>query len=489
MAQVLPLKASKKGSKKRRKMGNKRRILLVDDDLNILEVLKMRLELKGYEVVTASDPEEALALFEEGDFDVVITDQRMDKMTGQELMLECQKIDPTTQIILFTAYGTIEQAVATVKAGAFSYVTKPVDHHDLALKIEKAIEKRDLLRQLANLRQMVVEKFLFEDMVGESPKMKAVFRQIMAVAPTESTVAIYGESGTGKELVAKAIHIHSQRAKGPFVAVNCAAIPETLLEDELFGHVKGAFTGAVSSKVGLFVQANRGTLFLDEVGEMSPTMQAKLLRVVETGEVRPLGSDQVKKVDVRLIVATKRDLQKMVKEGLFREDLYYRIHVVPIYLPPLRERKEDIPLLMRHFFKKFSEKMGKKIETIQPEVVDLFVSYHWPGNVRELENLVEYLTALAPGQVITKAMLANTPLVQEKPPVEFRPLREAKDQFVRRYLEDLFKLTRGNVSQAARLAGYYRADFYKLFQKYGLDPKKYRQRREPLNVGEDLRKS
>ncbi|WP_456434445.1 sigma-54-dependent transcriptional regulator [Thermosulfuriphilus sp.] len=470
-------------------MEKKRRILLVDDDLNILEVLKMRLEFKGYEVVAVSDPEEALDLFQEEDFDVVITDQRMDRMTGLELMLECQKVDPTIQVILFTAYGSIEQAVETVKAGAFSYVTKPVDHRDLALKIEKAIEKRDLLRQVANLKQLVVEKFIFEDMIGESPKMKAVFRQIMAVAPTESTVTIYGESGTGKELVAKAIHVHSPRAKGPFVAVNCAAIPETLLEDELFGHLKGAYTGAVGSKVGLFVQAHRGTLFLDEVGEMSEAMQAKLLRVVETGEVRPLGSDQTKKVDVRLIVATKRDLKQMVDEGRFREDLYYRIHVVPIHLPPLRERREDIPLLMRHFFEKFSQKMGKRIETIESEVVDLFVSYHWPGNVRELENLIEYLTALAPGKVINKAMLANTPLLQEQVPIELKPLREAKDQFVKRYLEDLFRLTKGNVSRAARLAGYYRADFYKLFQKYGLDPKKYRHRSQALTVGKDLRKS
>ncbi|RPI51888.1 MAG: sigma-54-dependent Fis family transcriptional regulator, partial [Deltaproteobacteria bacterium] len=343
-----------------------------------------------------------------------------------------------------------------------------------SLKIEKAIEKRELLKKVANLERIVGEQFRFADMIGTSPQIRSIFRQIVQVAPIESTITIYGESGTGKELVANAIHFHSPRSKGPFVAVNCAAIPETLLEDEFFGHAKGAYTNAVTSKVGFFRQAHKGTLFLDEVGEMSEAMQAKLLRVIETGEIKPLGNDHVHKVDVRLIVATQRDLSKMVEEGHFREDLYYRIHVVPIIVPPLSQRPEDIFPLMQHFFKKYQAKMGKNIKRIEGDVIDGFRTYSWPGNVRELKNVVEYLVAICIGDTITSAMFANTSLADSCLSQKKVPLKQAKDEFIKKYLEDLFRITKGNVSEAAKSAGYYRADFYKLFQKYGLDPKNYR---------------
>ncbi|MEA1866873.1 MAG: sigma-54 dependent transcriptional regulator [Thermodesulfobacteriota bacterium] len=453
-----------------------KRILLVDDEEDILVTTKKRLKLFGYEdVITASDPIDALKIFkdQEGTIDLLLSDQRMNNMSGQELMEKCRKIDPDLQTIIFTAYGTIENAVEAVKAGAFSYVEKPINHEDLALKIKGALEKRELLKKVADLERIVVDQFQFADMIGTSPQIKAVFRQIVQVAPIESTITIYGESGTGKELVANAIHFHSQRNKESFVAVNCAAIPETLLEDEFFGHVKGAYTGAVSNKIGFFRQAHKGTLFLDEVGEMSEAMQAKLLRVIETGEIKPLGNDNVHKVDVRLIVATQRDLGKLVKEGRFREDLYYRVHVVPITIPPLRERREDILLLMQHFFKKYETKMGKDIKKIEGDVIDGFRTYTWPGNVRELKNVVEYLVAICTGNTITSAMFANTSLAGSFLSLKKVPLREAKDEFIKKYLEDLFRITKGNVSRAAKSAGYYRADFYKLFQKYGMNPKNY----------------
>jgi two-component system response regulator GlrR len=464
---------------------SKNMILLVDDENSILVTTKMRLKLFGYEnVITASDPLEALKIFknQQGKIDLLLSDQKMDEMSGKELMEECLKIDPDLQTIIFTAHGTIEKAVEAVKAGAFSYVEKPINHEDLALKIEKALEKRQLLKKVADLERIVEDQFHFGEMIGTSPQIRAVFRRIVQVAPIESTITIYGESGTGKELVANAIHFHSPRNKGPFVPVNCAAIPETLLEDEFFGHVKGAYTSAVTTKAGFFRQAHKGTLFLDEVGEMSEAMQAKLLRVIETGEIKALGSDHVHKVDVRLIVATKRDLSKMVKEGSFREDLYYRIHVVPINIPPLRERKEDILLLMQHFFKKYETKMGKDIKRIQGDVIDSFRTYNWPGNVRELKNVVEYLVAVSKGNTITSEMFANTSLADNCLPQKKIPLRQAKDQFIKKYLEDLFRITKGNVSKAADSAGYYRADFYKLFQKYGLNPKDYRSNKKVVKT-------
>jgi len=452
-----------------KKITSMARILLVDDDDDILATTRMRLKLFGYEnVITASDPFDALMIFktQKGKIDLLLSDQKMSNMSGQELMEECLKIDPDLQTIIFTAYGTIEKAVEAVKAGAFSYVEKPINHEDMALKIEKAIEKRELLKKVANLERIVGEQFRFADMIGTSPQIRSVFRQIVQVAPIESTITIYGESGTGKELVANAIHFHSPRSKGPFVAVNCAAIPETLLEDEFFGHAKGAYTNAVTSKAGFFRQAH--------MGEMSEAMQAKLLRVIETGEIKPLGDDHVHKVDVRLIVATQRDLGKMVEEGNFREDLYYRIHVVPITVPPLSQRPEDIFPLMQHFFKKYQDKMGKNIKRIEGDVIDGFRTYSWPGNVRELKNVVEYLVAICNGDTITRAMFANTSLADSCLSQKKVPLRQAKDEFIKKYLEDLFRITKGNVSEAAKSAGYYRADFYKLFQKYGLDPKNYR---------------
>ncbi len=458
----------------------KSRILVVDDAVDILEVIKMRLELLGYHVDAVNDPLVALEKFQKGErYDLLLTDQKMDGLTGTELMEKCLEIDSTLQTIIFTAFGTIEQAVEAVKKGAYSYVSKPIDHNDLSVKIAQAIEKRSLLNRMYHLEKIIGNQFRFVDMIGNSPAMRKVFSKIAQVATTESTISIYGESGTGKELAARAIHLHSNRTDGPFIAVNCAAIPETLLEDELFGHIKGSFTGASGAKDGMFRTADKGTLFLDEVGEMSESMQAKLLRVIETGEIKPIGSDRIIKVDVRLIVATKRNLKELVEKNRFREDLYYRIHVIPVHLPPLRERKDDIIPLFQHFLKKYAGRAGKKIVRVEQGVIERLMSYHWPGNVRELENMVEYLVAMCPEDAITEDLLKDADSEQFAPALSeaatpLRPLREVRDEFTREYLIRLFRHTKGNVSQAAQIAGYYRADFYKLFQKYDLDPKAFK---------------
>lgn len=315
---------------------------------------------------------------------------------------------------------------------------------------------------------------IIKDMIGTSSQIRTVLKQAIQFASLESTIAIYGESGTGKELVANTIHCYSLRNKEPFIAVNCGAIPETLLEDEFFGHAKGAYTGATSHRIGFFRQAHRGTLFLDEIGEMGKAMQVKLLRVIETGKVKPLGTDCVYSVDVRLVVATQKNLGKMVEEGCFREDLYYRVHVIPITIPPLRQRPEDIFLLMQYFSRKYQAKMNKDIRVIEKDVVDSFQAYGWPGNVRELKNVVEYLVAVSTGPIINSAMLVNTSLADSCLSQKKIPLKQARDEFTKRYLEDLLRITMGNVSKAAKLADYDRAGFYDLFQKYGLDFKNYR---------------
>ncbi len=461
------------------------RILLVDDEQAILEVMKMRLELLGYQVTATTDPLEALEIFSDRqDIELLITDQRMENLSGQDLMQKCLEINPYLQTIIFTAYGTIEQAVEAIRAGAFSYVTKPVDHQELEIKIEQALEKRILLRKIHDFEGLLEGQHEFAGIIGKSARMKAVFKQILQVAPTDITVSIFGESGTGKELVAQAIHLYSSRSKGPFVAVNCAAIPETMLEDELFGHVRGAFTSAVTSKNGVFASADKGTLFLDEVGEMAESMQAKLLRVIETGEVKPLGSDRIRKVDVRLIVATKRDLKKMVAQGTFREDLFYRIHVVPLVMPSLRERREDIPVLFGHFLGPALKKMKKQINWIDEDVLEALKRYDWPGNVRELENLVDFLAATCQGEVINKELLANTPLADFSRSSSFVPLKDARFEFTRKYLEDLLRFTKGNISAAAKLAGYYRADLYKLIEKHGLEVEEFRKKGRRISTAE-----
>ena len=368
-----------------------------------------------------------------------------------------------------------------MRRGAYSYVTKPFEPADLLLQIERALENRKLNSEIKRLKDILYERYDFANIIARSGKMRSVLDVVMRIAKLDSTVHIHGDSGTGKELIAKAIHLASDRKDKPFVALNCAALPESLLESELFGHEKGAFTGAVKSTRGLFTQAHGGTLFLDEIGDMPRATQSKLLRVLQERQFYPVGSEVPMEVDVRVIVATNKDLEDQVKKGLFRDDLFYRIHVIPIYLPPLRERKDDIMPLVEHFLKKYSEHMKKEVKGLSPEALRKLMLHDWPGNVRELENTIEYAVAMSQNDTVTEDYILQGKIsiaseraqnfIQER--VEesssgLRPLKDARDAFERDYLIQVLSMTEGNVSQAAKLAGKYRADFYDLLKKHDL---------------------
>lgn len=447
------------------------KILVVDDDDNFLKLIRMRLELAGYEVVTALNEDEAIAIAKKEIFGVSIVDLRLVHRDGISLMEEMHSINPYMPVIILTAHGSIESAVEAMKRGAFNYLNKPFDPEELLLQIERAMENQRLCSEVRKLEGLLKERYDFKNIVARSEKMQRVLDLISRIAGTDSTIYISGESGTGKELIAKAIHVASERRDKPFVAINCAAIPETLLESELFGYEKGAFTDAKSSHGGLFAQAHEGTIFLDEIGDMSLSIQAKLLRVLQERKFYPLGSGRPVEVDVRVIVVTNKDLEAAVKNGSFREDLFYRIHVVPIDLPPLRERKEDIPLLAEHFLKEISQRMKKDIKGISAMAMQKLMLYDWPGNVRELENTIEHAVAITQHDVINEEII----LTAKNLPVEpLNPFKEAVEDFKRGYVVRLLEFTKGNVSKAAELAGKYRADFHNLVKKHNLKPEDFK---------------
>jgi two-component system response regulator GlrR len=440
-------------------------ILIVDDDKNMLEVLRFRLEAEEYKVTSTNMVKDALTMAKDELFDLALVDLKIDRNDGIELMQKLHRLSPEMPVIILTAYGTIETAVDAMKHGAYSYLTKPFDRRELCLQIKNGLEKSSLSREIRRLRALVGERYEFENIIGKSKKMQDVMEQISRTAEIDSNVCIYGESGTGKELIAKSLHLLSSRKEKLFVAINCAAIPEGLLEAELFGYERGAFTGAVRNKKGFFAQADGGTIFLDEISEMSESMQAKLLRVLQEKEFHPLGAEKSIKVDVKIIAATNKNLEDEVKSSNFREDLFYRIHVIPIYIPPLRERKEDIPLLVDHFMKKFAGNMKKEIKGISTPALQKLLSYEWPGNVRELENSIEYAVAMTTGDIIGEDLILQTKTVEQD---DLKPLKEAKNEFERKYISNLISLTRGNVSKASKLAGKYRSDFYDLLKKHNL---------------------
>jgi two-component system response regulator GlrR len=448
------------------------KILVVDDDRNLLELVKMRLESSGYEVTTAPQEEDALEAVKSQVFDLSVLDLQLVRRDGISLMEELHLVLPDMPVIILTAYGTIESAVEAMKRGAYSYLTKPFEHQNLLLQIERALENRRLSSEIQRLKGLLEERYDFTNMVARSEKMKRVLEVVAQIAKTESTVYIKGESGTGKELIAKSVHLASGRKDKSFVAINCAALPETLMESELFGHEKGAFTGAIRSKKGLFVQAHGGTLFLDEIADMPLSIQAKLLRALQERQFYPVGSEKPVEVDVRVIVATQKDLEDQVKQGLFREDLFYRIHVIPIDLPLLRERKEDIPPLVEHFLRKFSRQMKKEVKGLTPQAMQKLMLYEWPGNVRELENTIEYAVAITQQDMITEDSILQTKGVVSQEPL--KPLKEAKDAYEKGYLIHLLEICEGNVSKAAKLAGKYRADFYDLLKKHRLKSEDYK---------------
>ncbi len=430
----------------------------------------MRLEVEKFSVIEVSNGADALAAAGDAVFDLAIIDYQLKDENGVELMESLQKIDPELPVIILTAYGTIKNAVSAMKKGAHSYLTKPFEDSELIHHVKGCLEKTQLKREVAELRTMVSETFGFEKVIAKDEKMKTVLKQSVLAAETDSNILIEGESGTGKELIAKSIHVTSARKKNPFLAINCAAIPETLFESELFGFKKGAFTGAGKNKKGLLEQAGKGTFFFDEISEISISIQAKLLRVLQENEFYPLGGTEKIKFEARIIAATNRNLLEEVAKGNFREDLYYRIHVIPILLPPLRERRECIPILAHCFLNEFRQQMGKNVNQFSSAAMKKLINAPWPGNVRELKNVVEYCVAMSGNPVIPKDLI----MMEESVHDELKPFKEAKLAFEKKYIIQLLGLTNGNVSQAAKLAGKYRADFYDLMKKCGLSAEDFR---------------
>jgi two-component system response regulator AtoC len=380
-------------------------ILLVDDDDNTREALSLALGREGYNVIAAANGQNGMKELDKNPVDILITDMKMPGVSGMDLLSYTRKNFPEVMVIMITGYASIETAITAIKNGAFDYITKPIKLDEVKITLLKASEKRNLLLENLLLRQQLKGKYTFENIVGTSRAMQEVFSMMEKVVNSESTVLIQGGSGTGKELVAKAIHYNGPRKDKPFVAINCAAIPGELLESELFGHVKGSFTGAVANKPGKFEIANTGTIFLDEIGSMSLSLQGKILRVLQEKEIERVGGSKPIKVDVRIISATNVELDKAVKKGLFRDDLFYRLNVIPIHLPPLKDRAEDIPLLVAHFIKKYNEKTKKDIKGLASGVMDYLVANDWPGNIRELENVIERAVTLTDGKYIQEDAL------------------------------------------------------------------------------------
>ena len=445
----------------------KEHILVVDDEEGLLHLVKMRLTAMGFTVTGCTTGREALAVAKNNRFDLAITDLRLGSEDGLDVTEELLRIHPGLPVIILTAHGSIPNAVEAMQRGAFGYLTKPFDDKELKAKIEEGLSPQRMRGEIQRLKSLVNELYGMENIVARSPAMKRLLQQVVQVADSDATILLFGETGTGKEVFARVIHSNSRRNKGPFVALNCAAIPEMLFESELFGHVRGAFTSAHGAKRGLFQSANGGTLFLDEIGEMPLSMQVKLLRAVQEREVREVGSELTTKIDVRIITATNKDLGEAVKNGAFRNDLYYRISVVPLFIPPLRERPDDIPLLAQHFLNASAKRANKSLRGFTPAALNRLVAHPWPGNVRELENVIEKATVMTRQDMITPDLL---PPMGTSLDSTMKPLTEAKEEFERTYLKNVLQLTGGNISRAAQFAGRYRADFYKMLKKYGLHP-------------------
>jgi len=451
-------------------MSTRGRILIVDDEEQMRDLLVKVLEKSGYQVSASAEGSQALAMLEREPADLVVTDVRMPGMGGMEALRAVKELNPDIVVIIMTAFGTIDQAVQAVKEGAYDYINKPFKIEEMLLTIDKALEERRLRHEVTALRQELRTRYHFESLIGKSRAMQEVFKLIEQVAGSRSTVMIYGKSGTGKELVAKAVHYNSQRSAKPFVAVNCAAIPAELLESELFGHEKGAFTGAIATKVGKFELATGGTLFLDEVGSMRLDLQAKILRALQEREVERVGGTRTIKIDVRVLAATNRDLKRAVEEGAFREDLYYRLNVVPITLPDLKDRQEDIPLLANHFMRKFSQESNPGIREISKEAMAILLSYPWPGNVRELENVIERAVTLGRGEAILPEDLPPH-LAGGAGPVERALAHEASlEELEHEYIHTVLRRTKWHQIRAASILGIDRRTLYRKIRRYGIKP-------------------
>ena len=458
-----------------------KKILIADDERTTLEILKSTLTQTNYLVDTANSALEALKKLESNSYNLLITDVKMPRMSGLELLEKVKQEYPQMDVIVMTAYGVIDDAVAAMKKGAIDYILKPFSTEGILLVIQRALEQQDLVLENRYLKEEIKTQYSYETIVGSSKKMQEIYELMERVADTDSTVLIRGETGTGKELVARRLHYISDRKDKIFVEVDCVALTETLLESELFGHEKGAFTGAIKRKIGKFELAHNGTIFLDEIEDISPTMQVKLLRVLQERKFERVGGNEPVRVNVRVVAATNKDLEKAVAEGKFREDLYYRLNVIPIYLPPLRERVEDIPLLANHFLNVWNRKVKKSIKRISPKAMNALLNYPWPGNIRELENVIQRAVIMEKGEVITRVDL---PVGKKSPDSEgsFTSMEmtgdlsfpAAKEQFEKEYLIALLKKSRGSIRAAAEYSLLDSKSIYLKMRRYGLKKEDFR---------------
>lgn len=448
---------------------NPAKILIVDDDREMCQFLADLLSEEGFQVEAVHDGPSAVERYRAESFDLTITDLMMPRMRGTELVRQLREIDAQALVLLITAFGSIESAVEAMHAGAFHYVTKPFRTDEILLQVNRALDQRNLQSEVQRLRQQVHSQYGFENIIGQSARMRQIFELVTRISDLAVNVLILGESGTGKEMIARAIHQNSARAEKSFIPINCAAIPETLLESELFGYVRGAFTDAHRDRRGLFQAAKGGVLFLDEISEIPLSLQAKLLRVIEDKEVRPLGANQGEKVDVRLVSACNRDLERLIQEGRFRQDLYYRLNVIRIDLPPLRERAEDIPILVEHFMRKFSNQSHRQLDGVEPEALTALMRHPWPGNVRELEHTIERAVLLGKRALIgledlpsSLAARSDQVLPVAEAVAKSYTLRDLERDYIMRVMET----TNGNKTEAARILGVDRTTLYRKLEEY-----------------------
>jgi len=465
-------------------MKRRARILVVDDKPSMVKMLVRLLEGE-YDVETASSGHQAIELFKKRPVDVVLTDIRMPDMDGMAVLARVKEQAPTAEVVLMTAYATVSQAVEAVRAGAYHYLTKPFEPDELKLSLDKAIERKELREEAGILKEQVQRQYGFDNILGESEAMRRTFRIARKAAETDTTVLLTGESGTGKELFARAIHVNSARSSRRFVAINCGAMPKELIESEMFGHVKGAFSGAVKDKPGLFMAADGGTILLDEISDLHPDLQVKITRAIQEREIRPVGDTRDTPVDVRIIAATNRDLTEQMREGSFREDLFYRLNVFPIHLPPLRERHGDIRLLVDHFLQRFAGKEAGQY-TVEPATMEVLLNYSWPGNVRQLQSAIERAVLLCEGKRITPGLFSFIApkvgaIVPDVAALASLPYREATDRasehFQRHYLTEVLRRCGGNVTRAAEQAGIERESFHRLMRKCGVQADDIRRQR------------
>jgi DNA-binding NtrC family response regulator len=447
-------------------------ILVVDDEKSLRRVVQVQLEQRGFRVSTAENAADALVQLGRARFSLVLTDLRMPGRSGLELLKEVRRLYPETAVIVLTAFGTVENAVEAMQAGAYHYVMKPINYDELMIVVQRALEHTQLINEVSRLRETLEERFGFENIKGKSSALTAVLDIAARAARTSSTVLIEGETGTGKELLARAIHVSSPRKEYPFLAINCGAIPKDLLESELFGYRKGAFTGALENKQGKVEACDGGTLFLDEIAEMPLELQVKMLRLLQEGEMQKIGAVDPVKVDVRIVAATNRNLRRMTEEGEFREDLYYRLAVIPMTLPPLRERGEDVPELVRYFWQKTTERIGRTELALPNRLMPVFSSYHWPGNIRELQNVIERIAVLSPGPEVTEEDLPES-LRREQSTVdslrfELPPNPISLDAVERELIVRALQRFNGNQTKAAQYLGLTRKTLIYRMEKHGL---------------------